>query len=100
MWGRAPSTIETIETQPVAKLSAITLITTGGHARSLLHKHLTEIGYPVAETDSAVFIGGDVGETALVVVEEGGDTVDQSARLLTLLARVGPPRRIGKFALG
>ncbi len=82
--------METIATQPVAKLSGITLIATGGNARSPLHKHLTEIGHPVAETDPAVFIGGgDVCEAALLVIEEGGDTVDQSARLLTVLARVG-----------
>src|SRR5262249_44038361 len=92
IWGRAPSTITPSE-QPSP--ISIHLITTDSDS-AVFHAPLTQAGHRIGDIDAAGFcalpvpddVDADGGEIAMIVVEDTGEVVEQSTRLIALAARV------------
>ncbi|HEV8679855.1 MAG TPA: zinc-binding dehydrogenase, partial [Stellaceae bacterium] len=96
LWGRAEPAIGAAAGQPAAART-ISLIAAGAGGSAALREQLVQAGHRVSEIDAAAFAAqttGEVGEAegdtelAILVVEEGGEGVEQATRLIALLARI------------
>ena len=92
LWGRAGPAIGVAAARRAAPRT-ISLIAAGGD-NGALRERLAQAGHRVSDVDATTFAagGGDEagndGEVAVVAIEESGQAVEETARLITLVARV------------